>query len=82
VAGGRLTQGDTFASLRLIRETLGCDPQMPDTAPVLADGRLWLRHWDHCPEGRVDLMLHPGGHAVPADWLGRALDWFEARLAE
>ena len=82
VAGGRLTQGDAFASLRLVREALGCDPHMPDTAPVLADGRLWLRHWDHCRAGRVDLMLHPGGHSVPPGWLARALDWFEARLAD
>jgi polyhydroxybutyrate depolymerase len=81
VAGGRLVQGDAFLSLRLLRQTLGCNPQMPDTAPVDADGALWRRSWDHCPGGRLDLMLHPGGHAVPPGWLGRALDWFEARLA-
>lgn len=81
VAGGRLTQGDVFLGLRLLREALGCDPQMPDTAPVEADGSLWLRQWDNCAEGRLDLMLHPGGHAVPPGWLDRALDWFEARLA-
>ena len=82
VADGRLTQGDAFVSLRVLRRTLGCNPHMPDTAPMEADGRLWLRHWDHCPSGRLDLMLHPGGHMVPVGWLDRALDWFEARLGE
>lgn len=82
VAGGRLVQGDTFLSLRLLRQTLGCNPQMPDATPREADGALWLRSWDHCPGGRLDLMLHPGGHGVPEAWLGRALDWFEARLAD
>lgn len=81
VADGRLTQGDVFASLRRLRETLGCDPHRPDTAPVVADGSRWLRHWDTCPEGRLNLMLHPGGHKIPKGWLERALDWFEARLA-
>ena len=79
VAEGALTQGDVFASLRLLREALGCAPQMPDSASVVADGSRWLRHWDQCPEGRLDLMLHPGGHKVPEGWLNRVLDWFEAR---
>ena len=82
VAEGTLTQGDVFLSLRRLRATLGCDPHMPETAPVAADGTRWLRLWDHCPEGRLDLMLHPGGHRIPEGWLERMLDWFEARLAE
>jgi polyhydroxybutyrate depolymerase len=82
VAGGRLTQGDAFASLRILRQADGCNPQMPDAAPMEQEGDLWFRSWTHCPGGRIDLMLHPGGHAMPAGWLERALDWFEARLAE
>jgi polyhydroxybutyrate depolymerase len=82
VAGGTLTQGDAFASLRILRDANACDPQMPDTAPMEADGDLWLRNWTHCPGGRIDLMLHPGGHSIPTGWLERALDWFEARLAD
>jgi polyhydroxybutyrate depolymerase len=82
VAGGTLTQGDAFASLRILRQADGCNPQMPDTAPMEQEGGLWFRNWTHCPGGRIDLMLHPGGHAVPSGWLGRALDWFEARLAQ
>jgi len=82
VAGGTRTQGDAFVSLRILRDALGCNPQMPDAAPMEAGGNLWLREWTHCPEGRIDLMLHPGGHSVPPGWLSRALDWFEARLAD
>jgi polyhydroxybutyrate depolymerase len=82
VAGGTLTQGDAFASLRILRQADGCNPQMPDTAPMEQKGGLWFRNWTHCPGGRIDLMLHPGGHAVPSGWLKRALDWFEARLAQ
>lgn len=82
VGGGARTQGDAFASLRLLRRALDCDPQMPDAAPMAEDGRLWLREWTSCRAGRIDLLLHPGGHSVPRGWLDRALDWFEARLAE
>ncbi len=82
VAGGTLTQGDTFASLRILRAALGCNPQMPDTAPTSSEDDLWLRHWSHCPGGALDLMLHRGGHRLPDGWLDRALDWFEARLAD
>ena len=74
----RRTQGDVFASLRILRDTMGCAPQMPDAAPIEKEDNLWLRSWAHCPGGRIDLMLHPGGHGVPEGWLDRALDWFEA----
>jgi polyhydroxybutyrate depolymerase len=82
VANGTLTQGDVFASLAILRETLGCDPHIPDTMPLDEDSNYWLRSWSNCPAGRIDFMLHPGGHATPKGWLSRALDWFEARLAE
>ena len=82
VAGGERVQGDAFASLHILRAALGCRSEMPDGAPMEAEGNLWLREWGSCPEGRIDLMLHPGGHSVPPGWLGRALDWFEARLVD
>ena len=81
VGGGTATQGDVFASLRILRDADGCDPQMPDSAPMEAEGNLWLRHWGTCPGGEIDLMLHPGGHMIPKGWTSRALDWFEERLA-
>jgi polyhydroxybutyrate depolymerase len=79
VAQGQFTQGDSFASLTILRQTLGCDPQMPDVTRT--EGELWLRSWENCPIGRIDLMLHPGGHGIPPGWTARMLDWFEARLA-
>jgi len=82
VAGGTRVQGDAFVSLRVLRKTLGCSPQTPDTTAMEAEGNLWFREWAHCPRGRIDLMLHPGGHSLPPGWLNRALDWFEARLAD
>jgi polyhydroxybutyrate depolymerase len=82
VAGGTRIQGDAFASLRILRAALGCDPQMPDAMPVAEDGTLWFREWLSCPAGRIDLMLHPDGHRLPTGWLEQALDWFEDRLAE
>lgn len=77
VAQGRMIQGDAFASLAIMRAMTGCNARMPDTAPMEAEGDIWWRHWSTCPGGRLDLMLHPGGHALPAGWVDRALDWFE-----
>lgn len=77
VAQGRLIQGDAFASLAIMREVTGCSARMPDTAPMEADGDIWWRHWTSCPGGRLDLMLHPGGHALPQGWVARAIEWFE-----
>lgn len=78
--GGEIVQGDVFASLKRLRETLGCAARQPDRSAQR--GALWLRHWDSCAAGRIDLELHPGGHAAPEGWLVRVLDWFAARLAE
>lgn len=74
VAEGRLTQGDVWASLALLRDTNGCTSGRPEKIPI-QPGR-WHRRWS-CPDGRIDLMLHPGGHSLPSGWLDRALDWFE-----
>ena len=78
--GGAVVQGDVWASLFRMRETLGCANRQPETGS--AEGRLWWRHWSDCKDGRLDLLLHPGGHAAPKGWADIALDWFEARLAE
>lgn len=75
VADGRLTQGDVFASLAILRRANGCDARQPDQAPI--EGELWFRSWRDCAGGSIELMLHPGGHGLPEGWLARALDWFE-----
>jgi polyhydroxybutyrate depolymerase len=81
VAGGALTQGDTFASLRILRAANGCETEQPDTSAI-EPGGIWRRTWSSCQRGQIELMLHPGPHGTPKAWLERALDWFEARLAE
>jgi len=80
IGAGAKMQGDVFRSLSILRAANGCASRQPDTASM-EGGAMW-RHWSDCVDARVDLMLHPGGHAIPRGWLGKALDWFEARLAE
>lgn len=78
--GGRVVQGDVWASLFTLRETNGCAKRQPEQGT--AEGAFWWRHWSDCKAGRIDLMLHPGGHLAPEGWMNIALDWFEARQAE
>ncbi|MEM7506325.1 MAG: polyhydroxybutyrate depolymerase [Pseudomonadota bacterium] len=77
---GTVVQGDVWASLFILRATNGCAKRQPETGS--AEGERWWRHWSDCEAGRIDLMLHPGGHSAPPGWIDAALDWFEARLAE
>jgi polyhydroxybutyrate depolymerase len=79
LADGTLTQGDVWASLFILREINGCTARQPKTSRV-KDGN-WWRHWTDCRAGRIDLMLHPGGHSLPKGWVDRSIDWFEARTA-
>ncbi|WP_299722755.1 polyhydroxybutyrate depolymerase [uncultured Tateyamaria sp.] len=77
--GGRVVQGDVWASLKILRETNGCDARQPERNSY--DGELWFRHWTDCQSGKIELMLHKGGHGAPSGWAGRMLDWFEAQLS-
>ncbi|MEM1344123.1 MAG: PHB depolymerase family esterase [Pseudomonadota bacterium] len=76
---GEIVQGDVFASLFILRNTLGCDARHPPIKERVGEG-LWIRRWTDCRRGRLDLVLHPGGHTAPEGWMVRVLDWFEARL--
>ncbi|MEM7527762.1 MAG: polyhydroxybutyrate depolymerase [Pseudomonadota bacterium] len=78
IGGGRLVQGDVFASLTTLRETLGCTLRLADETRV--EGAEWQRDWTSCRQGRIALRLHPGGHTVPEGWTTAALDWFETVL--
>lgn len=75
-ANGAVVQGDVWAALKILRETNGCRARQPDRSSF-EDG-MWLRHWTNCDAGRIDLMLHQGGHGAPKGWAVRVLDWFEA----
>ena len=77
---GAVVQGDVWASLFVLRATNGCANRQPEKGS--AEGSIWLRHWSDCRAGRIDLMLHPGGHGPPEGWTDRMLDWFEERLEE
>lgn len=72
---GTVIQGDVWASLKILRETNGCVNRQPETNSFSGD--YWLRHWTDCEEGRIDLLLHQGGHGAPSGWSGMMLDWFE-----
>lgn len=74
---GAVVQGDVWASLKILRETNGCDARQPERNSF--DGEVWLRHWTDCKAGKIELMLHKGGHGAPQGWSGRMLDWFEAQ---
>ena len=77
---GAVVQGDVWASLFALRATNGCKNRQPSRSEM--DGDRWYRHWEDCDQGRIDLMLHPGGHGVPKGWSPMIMDWFDARLAE
>lgn len=76
VAGGRLTQGDLFVGLDLLRRTNGCAKDDPDA--YAATGVFQQRRWSACaPGSALELALWPGAHATPRGWSALALNWFE-----
>ncbi|WP_045392611.1 PHB depolymerase family esterase [Falsirhodobacter sp. alg1] len=72
---GTVTQGDVWVSLKIMREANGCINRQPETTSFEHD--IWFRHWTDCNGADLELMLHQGGHLVPAGWSARILDWFE-----
>jgi polyhydroxybutyrate depolymerase len=82
LGGGTLTQGDVFQSLFTLRLANGCTNRQPDAAAFDREVGVLRRAWTECRNGRIDLMLHPGGHGIPKGWLNMTLDWFEARMAD
>lgn len=74
--GGAVVQGDVWASLKILRETNGCDKRQPENSSF-EDGR-WLRNWTDCAQGDLRLLLHSGGHGAPKGWAKMMMDWFEA----
>ncbi|SFH80770.1 alpha/beta hydrolase family esterase [Albimonas pacifica] len=79
VAGGRITQGDLFAGLGLMRAANGCAKDDPDGYRL--DPRFWLREWTGCAGAPLAFALHAGGHETPPGWAALARDWLE-RLPE
>ena len=76
-----LEQGDIFEGLQLWRRINGCDLLRADR--FATDGGWWRRTWHQCAPGTaLELVLHPGGHEVPAGWADLALDWFARVTSE
>lgn len=75
--GGTIVQGDVWESLKILRATNGCDARQPERNSY--EGEIWFRHWTDCTAGKIELMLHKGGHGAPQGWSARMLDWFEAQ---
>jgi len=74
--GDHWHQGDTFASMHLLRAVGACGDR-PDRFETPLDMR--CRIFEGCTgERTLELCLHDGGHAVPAGWADLALDWFES----
>lgn len=72
-----LVQGDVFETLQIWRAVNGCVHFRADRFET--EGRYWRRAWDRCrPGSRLELALHPGGHAIPRGWAEMMLDWYEA----
>ncbi|RED18751.1 alpha/beta hydrolase family esterase [Pontivivens insulae] len=77
--GSGITQGDVFAILGDMRQTMGCTSrpaeQMQDDMPYLT------RAWSDCTNATAMAMtLHPGGHAIPSGWVERMDAWLDAEL--
>ena len=75
LGGGRVVQGDVWASLFILRAVNGCEARQPERSEIKGDR--WWRFWTDCEAGSITLMLHPGGHGVPKGWSEAILNWFE-----
>ncbi|MER2507289.1 hypothetical protein [Amaricoccus sp.] len=71
VIGGRYHQGDTFASMAILRDTAGCDlgPGKPLTLAGIS-----CEAATGCARGAIVLCLHDGGHQTDPDQLDAGLD--------
>lgn len=77
--------GVTMARLERSLDTLARTNRCREAEPEDAGSRLGLerKRWTGCaPGASLDLMLHDGGHTMPADWFRAVLDWFEEAPAE
>lgn len=70
---------DTYP-VALWREAFGCGAGR-QAGPWQAVSWLTLERWVwDCPQGKVTLDLHPGGHFIPHGWIGWQLDQLMGRV--
>jgi polyhydroxybutyrate depolymerase len=80
VSGG-VTMAALDDSLGLLAETNRCAGPEPEDAGLMLG--LQRKSWTGCaPGSSLDLLLHEGGHNMPADWFRAVLDWFEEPPAQ
>ena len=71
-----LIQGDIFHAMSIWRETNGCYQLKADR--FVNEPGFWHRRWDRCePGSALELVLYPGGHAMPKGWAALVVDWYE-----
>lgn len=67
-------------ALDLMARANGCAQEPGEPRPWLGFTR---QSWSGCaPGSRLDLLLHDGGHHMPAHWFRAVLDWFDEPLPE
>lgn len=77
LGGGRIIQGDVFASLEILRRANGCTGLKAEAFETTET--LWQRTWTSCADGSaLTLALYDGGHIVPDYWADMVIDWVEA----
>lgn len=81
IVSGGVTMARLDDSLGLLARTNGCRDPEPQDAGLMSG--MMRQSWSGCAAGSsLDLLLHEGGHDMPADWFGAVLDWFEEPPAD
>ncbi len=76
VVSGGVVMAPIGESLDLLASTNGCKAPAANAAEPMSG--MARQRWTGCaPGGSLDLVLHEGGHAMPPEWFGAAIDWFE-----
>ena len=80
VVSGGVAMAPLERSLELLAETNRCGTKPEDGGEMLGMQRT---HWTGCARGSsLDLLLHDGGHVMPAEWFRAVIDWFEEPPAD
>lgn len=76
VVSGGVAMAPTSDSLALLARTNRCQSPEPQETGLMSG--MMRKSWTGCAAGSsLDLVLHPGGHGMPAEWFAAVLDWFE-----
>lgn len=66
-------------SIALLRDSAGCSGEARSITSQTK--KFTCTGWTSCHQpGRIELCLHPGGHSIPAQWVGEAFDWMRTTV--